>query len=833
MIDIKQYDNVVPINPIGDGFAPGYGVNLIDQSKENPNEFKILFPNLYGYARTFRAKDENQKWEVVPKYLNYNIETNTVSKPQPGQGLEVFITKEILNKYKDKKPIKTLVLSYHLPAVYWANKIGIDCIGVPEWDLWDKANTTELFSDIYEIITACNVESIALMMDNNIFSVEWKQGLDLYTKPKTLYRVIERFKYSLREYHIPLYWNYVHPDLISYDGTFYGLLKANTNSPELIATLISDFENKTGPRRTMVRQEITKMGLNQIKELFGIHKDGAEFFEKYRSVIQLEEFVYNKQVYQYNIDRDRAEFVSSAEAKSFIAVGGAFYRQNVKQDEYKYIFPKLDRFPAGGFSVKFPHYSKEKIERLKKDIPYFDSFGNWPEHINYQPSWTVEDEDSGNNTKFYNIYNRIYHKPKKGDCSLSLSFVKHVFGTHTILHKGQTIHGWELGLDYMKILYEKPTEFLPILCLISSEQKTGKSSYPEWIKAIFQENVIKVPAADLSSRFTAYFISKLLIYIEEALISKKEDVEKLKDLVVSTIGKYEEKGLSPVEVNTYLKVILTSNNERSFAPIGDEDVRFWIRKLHTIEGGPKYDFKRNLYSEIPAFLYYLQDRPFTTEWEDRGWFNKALIHTDELKIIRESTKSGNESLIREAIMNYMLSFGLLYCELTLKDINSLIDEHQFPKSKLSYYLNVVLGIPCRNIPHYYKFNEQIMMTTGMSNTTVERSGRTYCFLVRDFFSPFEIFNEFYLSRNSDMYDEENDTEKDAYYIKLEDLVQHEKLEVKRGITKDHLLANRIQSEWLKRITYYDKQIPEVEKLWDLVENNSFLSFLELIKKLPI
>ena len=57
------------------------------------------------------------------------------------------------------------------------------------------------------------------------------------------------------------------------------------------------------------------------------------------------------------------------------------------------------------------------------------------------------------------------------------------------------------------------------------------------MQAIFQMNVVKVPATDISSRFTGFWAGKLLLYIEEALISKAHDVETLKDLVTSPTQK--------------------------------------------------------------------------------------------------------------------------------------------------------------------------------------------------------------------------------------------------------------------------------------------------------
>lgn len=45
---------------------------------------------------------------------------------------------------------------------------------------------------------------------------------------------------------------------------------------------------------------------------------------------------------------------------------------------------------------------------------------------------------------------------------------------------------YELGLDYMQLLYMQPTQKLPILLLVSEERNTGKTTFPNFLKSIFQ-----------------------------------------------------------------------------------------------------------------------------------------------------------------------------------------------------------------------------------------------------------------------------------------------------------------------------------------------------------
>lgn len=56
--------------------------------------------------------------------------------------------------------------------------------------------------------------------------------------------------------------------------------------------------------------------------------------------------------------------------------------------------------------------------------------------------------------------------------------IEHIFGEQ-----------YELGMDYLQLLYLQPVQKLPILLLVSEERNTGKSTFLNFLKALFQNNV--------------------------------------------------------------------------------------------------------------------------------------------------------------------------------------------------------------------------------------------------------------------------------------------------------------------------------------------------------
>ena len=90
-------------------------------------------------------------------------------------------------------------------------------------------------------------------------------------------------------------------------------------------------------------------------------------------------------------------------------------------------------------------------------VPKYDGFCTVPDHVNY---CQVIDN-------FLNLYEPIGHEPKEGDFSHIQALVRHIFGEQ-----------YELGMDYLQLLYLQPVQKLPILLLVSEERNTGKSTFP-------------------------------------------------------------------------------------------------------------------------------------------------------------------------------------------------------------------------------------------------------------------------------------------------------------------------------------------------------------------
>ena len=283
-------------------------------------------------------------------------------------------------------------------------------------------------------------------------------------------------------------------------------------------------------------------------------------------------------------------------------------------------------------------------------VPKYDGFCTVPNHLNYQK------EIEG----FLNLYEPIEHKPQQGDFSHIQSLMRHIFGEQ-----------YELGMDYMQLLYLQPTQKLPIVLLVSEERNTGKSTFLNFLKAVFENNVTFNTNEDFRSQFNSDWAGKLLIVVDEVLLNRREDSERLKNLSTTFTYKVEAKGKDRTEIAFFAKFVLCSNNEYLPILIDAGETRYWVRKIMPLQSDDT-NFLQKLKAEIPAFLYFLTQRELSTTQESRMWFNPRLTHTAALQKIIRSNRNRLEIEMTELLLDIMSNMNVESVSFCLNDLVTLL-----------------------------------------------------------------------------------------------------------------------------------------------------------------
>ena len=283
-------------------------------------------------------------------------------------------------------------------------------------------------------------------------------------------------------------------------------------------------------------------------------------------------------------------------------------------------------------------------------VPKYDGFCTVPNHLNYQK------EIEG----LLNLYEPIEHKPQQGEFSHIQSLMRHIFGEQ-----------YELGMDYMQLLYLQPTQKLPIVLLVSEERNTGKSTFLNFLKAVFENNVTFNTNEDFRSQFNSDWAGKLLIVVDAVLLNRREDSERLKNLSTTFTYKVEAKGKDRTEIAFFAKFVLCSNNEYLPILIDAGETRYWVRKIMPLQSDDT-NFLQKLKAEIPAFLYFLTQRELSTTQESRMWFNPRLTHTAALQKIIRSNRNRLEIEMTELLLDIMSNMNVESVSFCLNDLVTLL-----------------------------------------------------------------------------------------------------------------------------------------------------------------
>ena len=383
--------------------------------------------------------------------------------------------------------------------------------------------------------------------------------------------------------------------------------------------------------------------------------------------------------------------------EEFIRVGTTLYKI-VNQ-------PRIN----GGFVKKRIVWNNETLRQdygknFIATVPKYDGFCTVPNHVNYQP---VVD-------KFLNLYEPIGHQPKEGEFPHIESLIHHIFGEQ-----------YELGIDYLQLLYLQPVQKLPILLMVSEERNTGKSTFLNFLKAVFQNNVTFNTNEDFRSQFNADWAGKLLIVVDEVLLNRREDSERLKNLSTTLSYKVEAKGKDRDEISFFAKFVLCSNNELLPVIIDVGETRYWVRKIERLKSDDT-DFLQKLKAEIPAFLYFLQQRTLSTHKESRMWFAPKLTFTPALQRIIRSNRNKLELEMSELCLDIMEMNNVEEVSFCINDMMPLLSNTQckYDKGQIRRIVQDIWKLtPVSNTLTYTTY--QLSYNAPLYYSPIRRTGRFY------------------------------------------------------------------------------------------------------------
>lgn len=294
-----------------------------------------------------------------------------------------------------------------------------------------------------------------------------------------------------------------------------------------------------------------------------------------------------------------------------------------------------------------------------KGIPFYESECCIPEHKNYISFMGTSK----------NIYAPLDIKPQQGNCDTWLKFIRHI-------GQGQ----YEILLTYLIVMFQQPVKKLPILCLVSEENATGKSTFANKVAYLLGRNAGFYSQSDLESQFNIWVMNLLAVF--EEIHDTKKVAGKLKDISTSKQTTVNRKGMQQFQFEPFVKIFIISNNEETCIQLNENDNRYLVLKVPPI---PKDDFdihfEKKLDNEAPAMLWYLLNTEPAIKEQSRMWFDLDMLRTKQLETMVEANKSDLYHSIKITTTELMEEIRRdLYVR--VKDLEALL-HYKYPANQIS------------------------------------------------------------------------------------------------------------------------------------------------------
>jgi hypothetical protein len=584
---------------------------------------------------------------------------------------------------------------------------------------------------IKQICQICLVQEIVFLTDADTMQVQYKEDKDLYTRPNSFYGAVEKFKILTKELNVNQYFMYIQENP-SYKG-LDDLLHAHGKDTEWI---VQELLGKRSSNKVTFfhSYHITNYSFTNLRKLF--HIDSVQnFYRRYQDEIRTQEFIFNHSKYVYDAPNDQLVTLHNGLSDGMFMLSGRIYKEGVQRMNHGIQESVILEIPRVQLKARFK--SHRLVEQIISSMPIYDGVANIPGHeADYINHFTTQDKD-GRELHWKNLYHKVTWEEKEGSFEATTRIIQHIFGKSKVSYKGSWIDEWELGLDYLQLLWSNPTQKLPILTCVSKERNTGKSTLFDYIRILFQQNAKQVRDQDFLSEFSSYLATALVLIAEEFTLKNMPLLQKMKNMVTSPKMPYRAMHQNTTEVDSFIHVGITSNSLEDFTCLDDEEVRFWVREIPVLTPS-KMDLNilKKATDEIPAFLYFLNRRKMVTQRDSRAWFDFDLIKTDALRKVLALSKSEIEKEIELFLREVFSQTKLPVLKFSTKDLKEEIRSNKYSSIQIRDCLLFKMKVPHSKWSNPYT----VFKWDDLKNEVIEmkKNSLFYTFYISDSFQPTEL-----------------------------------------------------------------------------------------------
>jgi len=173
---------------------------------------------------------------------------------------------------------------------------------------------------------------------------------------------------------------------------------------------------------------------------------------------------------------------------------------------------------------------------------------------------------------YFNLWRGFSYQPKKKKNGYSI-FRDHLFTN--VCGGSQKYFDWLFA--WMAHIVQRPRERIGTAVVLRGKMGTGKTKVGETFGALFASHFFMVDDPRyVTGQFNAHMASCLLLMAEEAVWAGDKAAEgRLKGLVTSKFQMIEAKGVDPIRLDNYVRLMMSSN-EGWVVPAGKDERRFAV-----------------------------------------------------------------------------------------------------------------------------------------------------------------------------------------------------------------------------------------------------------------
>lgn len=628
------------------------------------------------------------------------VTTTQKYEQPPDSGIHVFVPPSVAALHRSGNAFDTLYIVEGEFKAFVMAQAGVPCIGIGGIDMFmRKKGSKELHPDIMQLLSVGRCKTVVLIHDADAMTVKWNPDgdpeKDLAERPTTFAGAVTRFRLAVG----PLV------GCVLYAHVAEEFAESAKGIDDLAGLKgVQDVAHVLQQKRTssfFKFADITADSYRAVNGLFAlnIHKGvpGA-FFRRHQDTIGERPFVFRGGTYQFELDDDangggNLVLIGHADSKKFIRVGCDHYKLLWNRNEYGKQVPYRKAWKD---SYITSDYVKKGVANFFDTIPKFDDFIVVPGHFDdYQQVVTVND------SLLYNKYYQLDHEPVAGPYPHITGYLKHLLGeeeVQTLDDEGNVLASspaWVVYLDRWTIMLRHPLEKVVAVVVGSPERNTGKSTLLQLNRALWQSNGAIIPNEAITDQFNSDWSDLKWVGIDETLIEKKKDQERLKSLITgfaaSRRGMYQERTQS---VN-FISMDFTTNDLETFIQIAPDEFRYWVKHVPVLKKRDP-ELLGKMLKEVPHLIHDLRTRKIVHPKRDRLWFANSVIETEARKNVAKQSVGWCESEIRAWIAEQFDHYRWPELYFNVSQVHKALNTDngaKFRRGEVSRVLDKVMKVP--------------------------------------------------------------------------------------------------------------------------------------------